>query len=254
MECKPVDWPDDGPLDLSIHDLPHASSTTEWWYINGHCVLDDSRRFSYFAAFFRRVQGYHRVTRAPRYAHSLIWAIHDLSAGHSTFVSRVDQSAAKEGLRRLRAGLGARDRRLDRALTEVLERGSVPKPDVVFDGRVSVATRNLELEFAGDSFIKSRDGTYTLKITLPIAKAMARSPSSKGRKWLFDTLQSKPREPEIIARFIDNVEECGALEDCAQQARSLIEAGWKRLAPTVEDSLAKMMLRAFGWYVIERHY
>jgi geranylgeranyl pyrophosphate synthase len=91
------------------------------------------------------------------------------------------------------------------------------------------------------------------KITLPVARGMARLPAS-GRKWLFETLRSKPQDRETIARVIDTLEECGALEECAQQARSLVENGWTKVAPLVEDSIAKMMLRAFGWYVIERHY
>lgn len=163
MKQNPADWPEDGPVDLSIHDLPHGSSTTEWWYTNGHVVAGE-RRFSYFAAFFRKVQGYHPTTRAPRYAHSLTWAIHDVDGERSTFVSRVDPAASKEGLRRLQAGMGARDSRLNRALSEILERGVVPKPDVVFDGRVNVSLQHLDLEFAGDVFRKQRDGSYLLKL------------------------------------------------------------------------------------------
>jgi geranylgeranyl pyrophosphate synthase/predicted secreted hydrolase len=164
VKQNPADWPADGPIDLSIHDLPHGSSTTEWWYTNGHLQAAGERRFSYFAAFFRKVQGYHPVTKAPRYAHSLTWAIHDVDGQRQSFVSRVDPMASKEGLRRLQAGMGARDERLNRALTEILERGIVPKPDVVFDGRVSVGLQRLDLDFAGDTFRKNADGTYTLQL------------------------------------------------------------------------------------------
>ena len=164
MKKQPADWPEDGPVDLSVHDLPHGSSTTEWWYTNGHCEVAHGRRFSYFAAFFRKVQGYHPTTKAPRYAHSVTWAIHDVDGKRSTFASRVDPVASEEGLRRLRAGLGARDDRLNRALSEILEQGKVPKPDVVFDGRATVSQHWLELEYAGDTFKKNRDGTYALKL------------------------------------------------------------------------------------------
>ena len=75
-----------------------------------------------------------------------------------------------------------------------------------------------------------------------------------GRKWLYETLRSKPQDRETIGRVIDTLEECGAIEECAVQARSLVEEGWAKVAPLVPDSIAKMMLRAFGWYVIERHY
>jgi predicted secreted hydrolase/geranylgeranyl pyrophosphate synthase len=158
------DWPADGAIDLNVHDLPHASSSTEWWYTNGHCVLDSNRSFAYFAAFFRKVVGYHAVTRAPRYTHSLTWAIYDLDGQRTTFVSRVDASASQEGLRRIRAGLGARDARLNRALSELLERGVVPQPDMVFQGPVLVSQQTLELDYAGDVFRKASDGSYSLTL------------------------------------------------------------------------------------------
>jgi predicted secreted hydrolase/geranylgeranyl pyrophosphate synthase len=158
------DWPADGAIDLDIHDRPHASSTTEWWYTNGHCVAADKRPFAYFAAFFRKVVGHDPKTRAPRYAHSLTWGIYDLAGQRSTFVSRVDKGAAKEGLRRIQAGLGARDERLNRALAEILERGEVPAPDVVFDGPVVVSQHTLDLDFAGDHLRKLGDGSYELRL------------------------------------------------------------------------------------------
>jgi hypothetical protein len=50
------------------------------------------------------------------------------------------------------------------------------------------------------------------------------------------------------------LEECGALQACNVQARALIEAAWERLDPLVEDSIPKVMLRAFSWYVLDRQY
>ena len=44
------------------------------------------------------------------------------------------------------------------------------------------------------------------------------------------------------------------LDGCLDQARTLVEDAWLALNPLVEESLAKVMLRAFGWYVLERHY
>ena len=75
-----------------------------------------------------------------------------------------------------------------------------------------------------------------------------------GRKYLWETLRSKPQDPEVVRKFIETLEEVGAIEACSQQARSLVENGWQRIEPVVDDSIAKMMLRAFGWYVLERHY
>ena len=48
----PSDWPTAGPIDLAVHDLPHRSSTAEWWYLNAHLTAADGRAYSLFAAFF----------------------------------------------------------------------------------------------------------------------------------------------------------------------------------------------------------
>jgi hypothetical protein len=58
----------------------------------------------------------------------------------------------------------------------------------------------------------------------------------------------------VVASVVAKLEECGAIEACAVQARALVEEGWVKLEPLVDDSLAKLVLRAFGWYVLERHY
>ncbi len=172
----PADWPAPGPVDLGVHDLPHASSTTEWWYLNGHCVVrsagaasgspvgPDARRYSFFAAFFRKAKGKDPKTHETLYAHSLTWAICDVDGESFPHISRVDDKAAEEGLKRMKRGVGSKDERLNRALREILERDSVPTPDRVFGGRVFVNQERLELDFAGDCFRKNHDGTYTLEL------------------------------------------------------------------------------------------
>ena len=50
------------------------------------------------------------------------------------------------------------------------------------------------------------------------------------------------------------LEECGALQACEAEAERLVEEAWSVLDPLVPDSLAKLMLRAFGWFVLARHY
>jgi geranylgeranyl pyrophosphate synthase len=91
------------------------------------------------------------------------------------------------------------------------------------------------------------------KLTLPVAKALSRL-AQPERQWLWETLHGKPQDPRVIGEVIDLLESCGAIEACDQQARQLVESGWQLLDPLVDDTLAKMMLRAFGWFVLERHY
>ena len=90
-------------------------------------------------------------------------------------------------------------------------------------------------------------------ITLPVAKAMGLLTSDE-RRWLADTLASKPSAPKVIASVIDRLEGIGAVQACADQARDLVEDAWRAAEPLLPDSVPKVMLRAFGWYVLERHY
>ncbi|MEK7066529.1 MAG: lipocalin-like domain-containing protein, partial [Patescibacteria group bacterium] len=90
----PSDWPVPGPIDLSTHDLPHASATTEWWYVNAHLIAADGRALSLFAAFFRIVDG-KRPDGSPEYAHSLTWALSDVAKGEYLARNGVTQLATE---------------------------------------------------------------------------------------------------------------------------------------------------------------
>jgi geranylgeranyl pyrophosphate synthase len=91
------------------------------------------------------------------------------------------------------------------------------------------------------------------KITAPVAKAMSLLPP-EGRRALWATLASRPSDPAVIARAIETLEDCGALDACERQARELIESAWAPLDALFPDSHAKVNLRAFSWFILERHY
>ena len=90
-------------------------------------------------------------------------------------------------------------------------------------------------------------------VTLPIAIAMGRLPKDK-RDWLWRTLETKPTDEPTIAAAVELVQTCGAIDACATRAKELVEAGWRKAEPLLDPSLSRVMLRAFGWYVLERHY
>jgi geranylgeranyl pyrophosphate synthase len=90
-------------------------------------------------------------------------------------------------------------------------------------------------------------------VTLPVAVAMSRLPQDK-REWLWATLQSKPKDEATIAAAVELINSCGAIQACADRARELVEDGWKKTEVLLEPSLTRVMLRAFGWYVLERQY
>lgn len=157
----PNDWPQDGAVDLGVHDLPHASATTEWWYVNSHLQAADGRELSVFAAFFRIIRG-QGPNQTVEHAHSLTWAITDVATGEYVPRSYVDAAAPQMGLERIKKGQGSKDERLNRAITEVLEKGRVPLPDRFFPGPVHVATDRLALDYGGMRFHKSSPGEYQL--------------------------------------------------------------------------------------------
>ena len=160
----PADWPAPGPIDLTVQDLPHASATTEWWYLNTHLRTADRRELSVFAAFFRIARGRNPTTGAIEYAHSLTWAISEPERGVYAAASRVDEHAAQIGIERIRSGRGSKDARLDRAMLEVLESGDVPLPDRRFEGAVAVAGDRLDLDFGDARLTKTNEGTYELSL------------------------------------------------------------------------------------------
>lgn len=90
-------------------------------------------------------------------------------------------------------------------------------------------------------------------ITLPVAKAMTILERAQ-REELWQTLQSKPQDPQTISATVDQLEGCGAIEACARLAAEVVEEGWRVADAVLQPSMAKMMLRAFGWFVLERHY
>ena len=90
-------------------------------------------------------------------------------------------------------------------------------------------------------------------ITLPFAKALSRLPKER-REWLWEKLREKTQDERLLSEMVETMETCGAIKACADEARDLVETAWRRADPLLEPSLTKVMLRAFGWYVLERHY
>src|SRR5215470_19921897 len=144
---RPVDWPEDGPIDLIVQDLPHHSSTTEWWYLNCHMETTDGVKLSLFASFFRIVLEKDKETNAPVYAHALNWALVDADAERYYAESLVDPCAPEVGLQKLERGAGTPDPLLQQAMREILEKGEVPHPDRLIEGPILVRQDRLDLDF-----------------------------------------------------------------------------------------------------------
>ena len=159
----PSDWPKEGPIDLKVHDLPHISSTTEWWYMHSH-IKAGARNFSVFASFFKSAFGYNKKTKKAEYGYSVIWAISDLDKKKYHTVSLVDRRAPQIGIERIKKGELVKDPHLKRAALEMLEKGVVPYPDELLTRDVVIASDKLFLDFDGNTFQKKKNGNYVLHL------------------------------------------------------------------------------------------
>jgi geranylgeranyl pyrophosphate synthase len=93
------------------------------------------------------------------------------------------------------------------------------------------------------------------KVTYPIAVAMdgARLPLAR-RQRLWDIVQSRPQDAATVDEAVRIVEECGANAESERYSREIVNAAFAALDPLIPDSIYKVNLRAFGLYVLERHY
>jgi geranylgeranyl pyrophosphate synthase/predicted secreted hydrolase len=159
-----ADWPIDGPIDLRIHDLPHASSSTEWWYMNTHLEAKGGRKLSLFASFFVHAISFDKTTNKPDYAYSVIWGISDIDNKKYHTVSLVDKRAPKLGLERLKKGELVKDPYIKRAAIEMLSKGVMPYPDELLKKTPVIAKKTLSLDYDGNTFKKMKDGSYMLHL------------------------------------------------------------------------------------------
>ena len=94
------------------------------------------------------------------------------------------------------------------------------------------------------------------KITFPVAKAMDQRCLSDPlqRKYVWETIQSKSTDIASIEALIDVLERCGSVDQSVLHAQGLVEEAWTQLDPCISNSFFKLILRAFGLYILERHY
>jgi geranylgeranyl pyrophosphate synthase/predicted secreted hydrolase/UDP:flavonoid glycosyltransferase YjiC (YdhE family) len=85
------------------------------------------------------------------------------------------------------------------------------------------------------------------KLTTPVVRAFMLLDAG-GRDELSRLLEgSRGRD---IAPLLNLVERSGAIDWCIQHARDLVEEGWQEVDRLLPASQAKLMLRAFGWFVV----
>jgi len=94
-----------------------------------------------------------------------------------------------------------------------------------------------------------RDG----KVTYPVIAAMSKLDKA-DREYIFGILQEKTHDTGKIASVIQMLNSVGAIDACLLEAREFVETAWDRLDKVIEDSLPKIMMRAFADYLTERTF
>ena len=165
------DWPDDNStIDLTIHDLPHASSNIEWWYCHGH--LEDETThdpYSIFASFFRAVDNYRSTPEHICYLHAITWAIIDVKKQTYHCSTLIDD----EGMTRLVNSpelYQELDKNLFEAYQELLKKNIVPLPDRLAKRPCFVALDKLFLKYDDNLFFKDEQNDYHLICSDPEQK------------------------------------------------------------------------------------
>ena len=94
------------------------------------------------------------------------------------------------------------------------------------------------------------------KITFPVARSMNKNclQDQLKRKYMWDTIRSQTSNSTSIDELIDILELCGCIDQSVLYAEELVEYAWIQLDPFVPDSFFKLILRAFGLYILKRHY
>ncbi|CAB9510676.1 Heterodimeric geranylgeranyl pyrophosphate synthase large subunit [Seminavis robusta] len=167
----PSDWPQAGPVDLKIHDLPHFSSSIEWWYVNAHLDLQDNNskkmkkkkekstkeeeneesQVSVFASFFRAASGYDEETHEYVFVHYAAWAIMDHRTNQYYNVSLVDprypeliqEWYEKSKNDHTKDNSKYEDKQIMQATMEVVRKGKMPYPDRLLKKNPTILGKDL---------------------------------------------------------------------------------------------------------------
>jgi geranylgeranyl pyrophosphate synthase len=91
------------------------------------------------------------------------------------------------------------------------------------------------------------------KITYPLAVAMGKL-NKKDRKRLWEIISAKTEDLTLIREAMSLLDKHQVIEQCEKEAETMLEKAWQRLAPLLKDSMVKINMRAFGWFVLDRTY
>ncbi|WP_328741774.1 polyprenyl synthetase family protein [Streptomyces caniferus] len=89
------------------------------------------------------------------------------------------------------------------------------------------------------------------RVTMPLAHCVGRLPADRMSQ-VWKAVRDGGAPADTVHRAAADIARSGAVQACRQEARTLVDDAWRRLAPLVPDSPAKIMVRSLGRYAALR--
>ena len=142
------------------------------------------------------------------------------------------------------AVLGGGTRRQVSAVTHFMEEAGVAFQ--IIDDILNLTGFDREQKMTGEDVL---NGT----ITLPLVRAF-KVLDRQDRQALWSMYQAASDDPDTVPAIVDILDRAGSFDACRALAHDLTEQGWAVIEKELEPSHATVMLRAFSWFVLERHH
>lgn len=224
MDVTPVDWPKDGLIDLTIHDLPHVSSDLEWWYYNAHFTTQENLEFGFFACFFISKMN----DSATRYCYSVLWSLTDITNKKYYFSSNIDKESPKICLDKLKTDFfDPSDIYVKQALEESFNKNKIPFLDKIMEEDVLISHDSLKLQIQDILLEKLSNGNYHLSLqNEDIQCDLIFEPQKKPVRQGNNGIISGPNSEKMFYYFIPRCEVKGSIY-CNQSRQQVTRGqGW----------------------------
>ncbi|HEY4103030.1 MAG TPA: polyprenyl synthetase family protein, partial [Polyangiaceae bacterium] len=230
----------------------NAGTAAYFWgqYVIEHSELSPAEKVSVYEIFFHTLRAAHAGQALDIAGHHDLLDAAATSGDSSALERRVRhthllKSAVPAGnLARIGAVLGGGSEAQSRALGEYFERLGVAFQ--IMDDVLNLDGFEPGLKQTGEDL---REG----KVTFPVARALGRLPGP-AREALVALLRRPQRSEAEVAEAIAMLREGGALRSSRDEAQSMAEQAWRALSPHLADTNLKVRLRAFSWFLLDRHY
>ncbi|MEM7158185.1 MAG: polyprenyl synthetase family protein [Myxococcota bacterium] len=244
-----------GPACHLVHGVPLAINAGNLSYFLPYLAmstveLTEGQRLEIYDEYFRAVRAGH-VGQALDLAGLLPLMATTVDSGDASELKaqvlsthRLKSAAPAAALARIGAILGGGSRAQMEALGTYHE--SLGLAFQIMDDVLNLRGFERDLKDRGEDITAG-------KVTVPIAMAMAELEASQ-RARVHRALEAHTSDPDELSWVLRTLEDTGVFDRAEAEARQLVEEGWAAVAPLLKPSVHSVHLRAFGSFVLDRHY